>query len=79
MCMRASGERPTTESVVSAPSIPTNVDVSGVGPVLYLRGGEALGNAVCGEECDSLSGVNGWSVVGDPIQQLPIFRRFVEL
>ena len=68
MCMSASGERPTTESGSSVPPI-TNDMLAGRA---VFSGGDALVNAVCGVGSDSSSGVKGWSLVGEPLQQFPI-------
>jgi hypothetical protein len=83
ICMTASGDLTTTESVASRPLLPASAIEYGTaldccpGPVATATEfappswGDELPNAEWGGGRE-WSGVNGWSVVGDPVQQLPI-------
>ena len=77
MCMSVSGDCSITESGASNPAPPLKDDVLAGCAVVLLRGGEEFVNAVCGGGGGIRSGVKGWSLVGDPVQQFPILTRAV--
>lgn len=77
MCMSVSGDCSITESGASNPAPPLKDDVLAGCAVVLLRGGEEFVNAVCGGGGGIRSGVKGWSLVGDPVQQFPILARAV--
>lgn len=77
MCMSVSGDCSITESGASKPAPPLKDDVLAGCAVVLLRAGEEFVNAVCGGGGAIRSGVKGWSLVGDPVQQFPILARAV--